>query len=505
VLTTTALSRSPATHHPLLPRLHPPAARRLLVPLLRLGRRRRLQSRNLPFLSSRPPSVRLPVRRRCASSLHLLGLDRPRGPRARTSLRQPEIYEREMAEATKIAQDAAKATITLIENSTTRGSSAAMHKADEVENEYKHVAVKTATARGAASVEAGGRGDKRKAREALLTVGVARKVAKLAKAAKDGRADVVVKNSKQSPRGDSSLDAGGVVAVKSAKDGAGADVAEMEALYHFPAGDFSRALEAVDVLGRQWTTRRQRSALRGATPKQRAVAFLLAERLFAAKMLQWAADELYLDEGRNYRLVQKGMEASGPHGMDYVNCKAIKKAYKSPGQAVVMAALAAEARPDGASGARAVAAKGKVKAVSASEGGQGAGVGQVVTGPEGALSRKGKVKALPALVGARGKGAGEVAASTGGGPSTVNGKGKAVSASAATDDDDEVVIVKVILANEQDQTRSATAGGAARTTARVLARVSAAASAAGVLGYTDDEVESDQDDGQEEDEWDGNE
>jgi len=201
------------------------------------------------------------------------------------------------------------------------------------------------------------------------------------------------------------------------------------------------------------------------------------------------------------------MEASGPHGMAYVNCKAIKKAYKGPGQPIVMAALAAEFRPDGASGARAVAARGKVMAVSASEGGQGAGVGQVVTGPQGASSRNGKGKAVPALVGARGKGAGEFAASTGGGaassvgsPSTGNGKGKAVSASAATNDDDGVVIGKVILASEQDHTRSATAGGAVGTTARVLGGVSAAASAAGVLGYTDEEGESDEDDGEQWDE-----
>jgi len=235
------------------------------------------------------------------------------------------MYEWEMAEVTKIGQDAAKATITLIENNTTRGNSAVMRKADEVEKEYKHVAVKTATAGGAASVEAGGRGDKRKAREAPLTVSVAPKVATFTRTAKDGRVDVAVKNSKQSTRGDRSLDEGRVVAVKSAQDGTGADVAEMEAIYHFPAGEYSCALDAVDVLGLQWITRKQRAALRGATPEQRAVAFLLAERLFAAKMRQWAAAKLYWDECRNYSLVQKGMEASGPHGMAYINCKASNK------------------------------------------------------------------------------------------------------------------------------------------------------------------------------------
>jgi len=170
-----------------------------------------------------------------------------------------------------------------------------------------------------------------------------------------------------------------------------------------------------------------------------------------------------------------------------------------------MAALAAEAMPDGASGARAVAAKGKVKAVSASEGGQCAGVGQVVTGPKGAPSSKGRGKAVAASVGARGKGAGEVATLTGGGPLNGKGKGEAVATSAATDDDDEFVILKVILASAQDHTRPATAGGAAGTTARVLAGVSAAAPAAGVLGYTDDEGEIDEDNGEEWEEWDGDE
>jgi len=256
------------------------------------------------------------------------------------------------------------------------------------------------------------------------------------------------------------------------------------------------------VLGLQWRTRKRRAALRGATPEQRAVAFFLAECVFAAKMRQWAAAQRYWDGCRNNRLVQKGMDASGPHGMAFVNCKAIKQACKGPGQAVVMAALAAEAGPDGASVARAVAAKGKAKAVSASAGGQGAGVVQVVTRPEGEPSIKRKGRAVAAFVGARGKRAGELVASTGGDPSTGKGKGKALAASAATDDEDEVVSVKVILASEQDHTRTATAGGAAGTTAGVLAGVSVAASAAGVLEYTDDEGEGDVDDGEEWDEWD---
>jgi len=278
--------------------------------------------------------------------------------------------------------------------------------------------VKTATAGGAASAEAGNRGDKRKAEEPPIFAGVAPKMAKLETAAEHGRVGMALKTEQEDTRRGSIHTVGDSVAVKSAAVGADADVVEMEATYQFPTGDFTRALKAVDVLGLQWTTRTQRATLRGAIPEQRAVAFLLAERLFAAKMRQWAAAKLYWDECRNYRLVQKGMEASGPHGMAYVDCKAIKQAYKGPGQAVVMAALAAEAGPDGASGARAVAANGKVKAVSVSAGGQGAGVGEVLTGPEGEPSSKGKGKAVAALIGARGKRAEELVTSTGGGPST---------------------------------------------------------------------------------------
>jgi len=113
---------------------------------------------------------------------------------------------------------------------------------------------------------------------------------------------------------------GDSVAVKSAAVVADADVVEMEATYKFPAGKISRALKALDVLGLQWTTRKQHVALRGATPEQRAIAFLLAESLFAAKMRQLAALKLCRDQARECRLVQKGMASAGPHGMAYVNC-----------------------------------------------------------------------------------------------------------------------------------------------------------------------------------------
>jgi len=192
----------------------------------------------------------------CAACLNPSRLDRSRGPWARASLRQPEMYERETAEATKIDQDAAKATITFIESNTTRGSSPAMHEADGAEKEYKPVAVKTATATGAAAVEAEGRGDKRTATKPPLIAGVAPKVTKFARAAENRPSDVAVKTSKQSNLRDSSQEAGAVLALATAKDGTDAEFMEMEAIFHFRAGDCYRALEAVDLLGLQLATRK---------------------------------------------------------------------------------------------------------------------------------------------------------------------------------------------------------------------------------------------------------
>jgi len=113
------------------------------------------------------------------------------------------------------------------------------------------VAVTTATAGGAASVEAGNRGDKRKAKKPPLLAGVAPKVAKLATAAKNGRVGMANKTEQENTRRGSSHAVGDSVAVKSAAVGADADVLMMETTYQFPAGDFTRALKAVDVLGLQ--------------------------------------------------------------------------------------------------------------------------------------------------------------------------------------------------------------------------------------------------------------
>jgi len=125
-----------------------------------------------------------------------------------------------MAEANKICQDAAKATIKFIENNT-RGSSKASRNAvitrvDDSGKALKYVALKVATAGGAASTEAGNRGDKRKAEEPPLFAGVAPRVAKLATAAEHGRVGMALKTEQaNTPRG-SSHAVGDSVAVKSA-------------------------------------------------------------------------------------------------------------------------------------------------------------------------------------------------------------------------------------------------------------------------------------------------
>jgi len=70
------------------------------------------------------------------------------------------------------------------------------------------------------------------------------------------------------------------------------------ATYKLMYGAFKSAFVAVETLGLQWTTIQQRAALRGATLEQRAVAYLLAEHLFAAKTFQWAAIKQYWAERR---------------------------------------------------------------------------------------------------------------------------------------------------------------------------------------------------------------
>jgi len=136
-----------------------------------------------------------------------------------------------MAEATKIGQDAAKATITFIENNM-RGSSQASRKAvitrvDDAGKAPKYVAVKTSNAEGTASAEAGKRGDKRKAEKPPVFAGVTLKVTKLATAAEHGRVGMALKTEQEKPCRSSIHTVGKSVAVKSAAVGADADVVEM--------------------------------------------------------------------------------------------------------------------------------------------------------------------------------------------------------------------------------------------------------------------------------------
>jgi len=85
----------------------------------------------------------------------------------------------------------------------------------------------------------------------------------------------------------------------------------MGATYQIIAGDFDRSLNAVDVLGLQWTTHTQRAAVRGATPEQLAIAFLVSKRSLAIRMRQLAAAKLYWDQARKYLLLGKGRVLPG--------------------------------------------------------------------------------------------------------------------------------------------------------------------------------------------------
>jgi len=49
-----------------------------------------------------------------------------------------------------------------------------------------------------------------------------------------------------------------------------------------PVDELSRALKAVDALDLKWSMRTQRAVLRGAAMEKRAIAFLLAERIYAS-------------------------------------------------------------------------------------------------------------------------------------------------------------------------------------------------------------------------------
>jgi len=251
-----------------------------------------------------------------------------------------------MAEATISGQNAAKKIITVIHKDSE--SLAAMSKPSGSRNAGAGAVdtptmFKTAKAGGAASDEAGAYRCKRKSEDHPATAGQVVKVAKLRDMKDRGNAIAAAMHIDGVFNAGSERD----VAVQSAKVAAllsaTSTVEQLTATDKFLAGDFKRALAAVETLGLQWTTRQQRAALRGATFEQRAVAYSLAESLFAAKMRQWAAIKLYWAERRKCVEAQKAVDDAGLHGMAYVNCTAIREGYTGVGKEKVLAADAAMA------------------------------------------------------------------------------------------------------------------------------------------------------------------
>ena len=218
-------------------------------------------------------------------------------------------------------------------------------------------------------------------------------------------------------------------------------VEQLTATYKFLAGGFKRALAAMETLGLQWTTRQQRAALRGAAIEQRAVAYLLAERLFAAKMRQWAAIKLYWAERRKCVEAQKAVDDAGPHGMAYVNCTAIREGYTGVGKDVVLTADAAMAAASAA--IRAIRSNTTVQGNATVQGKGHSKAGASSTRAPDSV----KGEAAAASVGVAGMAAGQAGSASERASGKGKGKAKALVAHVEDNDADDVVIVKVNLAN----------------------------------------------------------
>jgi len=342
------------------------------------------------------------------------------------------------------------------------------------------VMFKTAKAGGAASDKAGACRCKRKAKEHPATAGQVVKVAKRREIKDQGHANAAAMHID----GVSNVGSEKDVAVQSAKVAAllstTPTVEQLTATYKFLAGGFKRALAAMETLGLQWTTRQQREALRGAAIEQRAVAYLLAERLFAAKMRQWAAIKLYWAKSRKCVEAQKAVDDAGPHGMAYVNCTAIREGYTGVGKDVVLTADAAMAAASAA--IRAIRSNTTVQGNATVQGKGHSKAGASSTRAPDSV----KGEAAAASVGVAGMAAGQAGSASERASGKGKGKAKALVAHVEDNDADDVVIVKVILANplaKQVKTKAEQVKAKAEPGSSVTAGMASAAAKAGVLGY----------------------
>jgi len=339
-----------------------------------------------------------------------------------------------MAEATKMGKEAAKETITVIKSklasagdissgagqaktsendvavkSATAAGDTASTKA--VNMSCKHgsptlqhaVAVKSAAAGRAASAEDAGSSGKRKADGHPGYNSL--KVAKVARVAQGHgkETDATVPHAKALVGGAPASDK--------------ADIAHVAATYNFSVDDFGRAFKAVDALGLKWTPRQQRVILRRATMEQRAIAFLLAERLYVANMRQWAALKLYWNMVRATEQAKQSTEAFGLYGVAYTGCPAIKDRYKQACKAGTTTADATE----------------MVKAAVGSAGTLGQGQDEAVAASVGAAEnvKREAVAASPGMV--LTSKAAAASAGVASSAATGKGKGKAVAACGSLD------------------------------------------------------------------------
>jgi len=229
-----------------------------------------------------------------------------------------------------------------------------------------------------------------------------------------------------------------------------ADIAHVAATSNFSVDDFGRAFKAVDALGLKWTTSQQRVILRCATTEQRAIAFLLAERLSVAKMRQWAALKLYWNIVRATEQAKQSDEAFGLYGVVYTGYPAIKDRFKKVCTAGTTTADATEMLK-AAVGSAGTLRQGKGEAVAASVGAAENVQREAVAASPGVVltSKAAAASAGVASSAATGKGKGKAVAASAVAPSTGDsGRSKraAAAASAADINDDDVVIVNVILA-----------------------------------------------------------
>jgi len=315
------------------------------------------------------------------------------------------MYGRDMAEDTKTGHDSAKKIVTVIKGEldslmTGKGAASAL-----------------AATRRLASREASGSGSGKRTADGNKELDVVEKKVKMDGEAPDSKGGAARNGS------DGAVQAAKTTVARMSASHKADVVDAAAASYKFPVDEFTRALKAVEALGLKKSTRAQRVVLRGATMEQRAIAYLFAERIYAAKLQKAAAAKVYRNVARQLQLALKAAETFGPHGMAYVNSQAIKNGYQGPFKAKTIAAMGE------------AAAKARAASAAAVEPEKGKGKGQAVAAWEvapGTVQRTGAEASMGMSKAAAASAAEESA-----------GTGKAAAASVVESDDDDVDIVNV--------------------------------------------------------------